>query len=199
MSIVIDAVILAGGRATRMGGNDKGLVKLNGIPMINYAIERIAPQVDKIFINANRNQSTYKKLGFDIIEDDNQNFNGPLAGILSALEQTKADYLLSVPCDSPLLPIDLAKRMLNALTQNNADIAVATDGKHLQPVIMLIKPELKESIRTFLDRGDRKIILWYQPHQVVEVPFTEDPMAFVNINTPEQNAELAQILQASNQ
>lgn len=199
MSIVIDAVILAGGRATRMGGNDKGLVELNGIPMINYAIERIAPQVNKIFINANRNQNTYKKLGFDIVEDDNQNFNGPLAGILSALEQTKADYLLSVPCDSPLLPIDLAKRMLNALTQNNADIAVATDGKHLQPVIMLIKPELKESIRTFLDRGDRKIILWYQPHQVVEVPFTEDPMAFVNINTPEQNAELAQILQASNQ
>lgn len=199
MSIVIDAVILAGGRATRMGGNDKGLVELNGIPMINYAIERIAPQVNKIFINANRNQNTYKKLGFDIVEDDNQNFNGPLAGILSALEQTKADYLLSVPCDSPLLPIDLAKRMLNALTQNNADIAVATDGKHLQPVIMLIKPELKESIRTFLDRGDRKIILWYQPHQVVEVPFIEDPMAFVNINTPEQNAELAQILQASNQ
>ena len=199
MSINIDAVILAGGRAQRMGGEDKGLVELNGIPMIQYAINRIKPQVNKIFINANRHHQQYQQLGFDVFDDENTDFNGPLAGIVCAMKHTKADYLLSAPCDCPLLPLNLVDRMHKSLELANADIAVATDGENMQPVIMLLKPFLKDSMQAFLDRGDRKIILWYQNHNVVEVPFNNEPMAFININTPEQKALLAATLNDKNQ
>lgn len=199
MSIQIDAVILAGGRASRMGGDDKGLVSLNGLPMIQYVINCISPQVDTIFINANRNLDSYSQLGFTVFEDGNHDFNGPLAGIVKAMAQTTGDYLLSVPCDCPLLPMNLVDKMLNALIADNADIAVASDGHQPQPVIMLMKPELKDSLQAFLNNGDRKIILWYKAHKLVEVPFTQDPMAFININTPEQKQMLCEVLTQQNQ
>ncbi|MEI6859647.1 MAG: molybdenum cofactor guanylyltransferase MobA [Shewanella sp.] len=194
MSLQIDAVILAGGMARRMGGNDKGLVELNSQPMIKHAIDRIKPQVDRIMINANRNQTRYAELGYPVISDENTDYLGPLAGMLAALGNTQADYLLIVPCDCPLLPVDLVSRMLKKIESQGAELTVASDGISEQPVVLLLKPELRNSIKAFLDDGDRKIVLWYAKHNYVVTDFSDQPDAFVNVNTPEQKQQLAEAI-----
>ncbi len=196
MSQQVDAVILAGGMARRMGGNDKGLVELNGKPMIKHAIDRIQPQVKEILINANRNQNLYTEFGFKVLSDEDSGYLGPLAGVIAALKQTQADYLLVVPCDQPMLPLDLAARMLDSMQPNDAEIAVASDGEYEQPVMLLIKvkPELIVSMQAFLDAGDRKVNLWYTKHRYVVCDFSDQPNAFVNVNTPEQKQRLSEAI-----
>ncbi|MGL6123432.1 MAG: molybdenum cofactor guanylyltransferase MobA [Shewanella sp.] len=191
MSSQIDAVILAGGMARRMGGDDKGLVELNGQAMIKHTIDRIKPQVKEILINANRNQARYAEFGFKVISDEHSGFLGPLAGMISAMGQTDADYLLVVPCDCPLLPHDLVARMLAAIETQDADLAVASDGEREQPVILLLKPSLRDSMKTFLEAGERKIDFWYAQHHCATAAFADQPNAFVNVNTPEQKQQLA--------
>ncbi|ARD20421.1 MULTISPECIES: molybdenum cofactor guanylyltransferase MobA [Shewanella] len=186
MSVQIDAVILAGGMARRMGGIDKGLVELSGKPMIAHTIARVQPQVDRIMINANRSQAQYAELGFDVLSDQESGYLGPLAGMVTAMNNTDADLLLVVPCDSPMLPTDLCERMYASLKEADADIVVASDGEHHQPVVLLLKPHLKDSMQAFLDAGDRKIFLWYEQHKYVVTSFADQPNAFVNVNTLEQ-------------
>ncbi|WP_119968073.1 molybdenum cofactor guanylyltransferase MobA [Shewanella japonica] len=186
MSVQIDAVILAGGMARRMGGIDKGLVELSGKPMIAHTIARVQPQVDRIMINANRSQAQYAELGFDVLSDQESGYLGPLAGMVTAMNNTDADLLLVVPCDSPMLPTDLCERMYTSLKEADADIVVASDGEHHQPVVLLLKPHLKDSMQAFLDAGDRKIFLWYEQHKYVVTSFADQPNAFVNVNTLEQ-------------
>lgn len=191
MSLQIDAVILAGGMARRMGGDDKGLVELNDKAMIEHTIERIKPQVKEILINANRNQTRYAEFGFTVLSDEHTGFLGPLAGMITAMGHTQADYLLVVPCDCPLLPRDLVARLLAAIEANNAELAVASDGEREQPVVMLLKPSLRESMTTFLEAGERKIDFWYAKHRFAVAAFADQPNAFVNVNTPEQKQRLA--------
>lgn len=191
MSLQIDAVILAGGMARRMGGDDKGLVELNGKAMIEHTIERIKPQVKEILINANRNQTRYAEFGFTVLSDEHTGFLGPLAGMITAMGHTQADYLLVVPCDCPLLPRDLVARLLTAIEANGAELAVASDGKREQPVVMLLKPSLRESMTAFLEAGERKIDFWYAKHRFAVAAFADQPNAFVNVNTPEQKQRLA--------
>ncbi|AAN57681.1 molybdenum cofactor guanylyltransferase [Shewanella oneidensis MR-1] len=191
MSLQIDAVILAGGMARRMGGDDKGLVELNGKAMIEHTIERIKPQVKEILINANRNQTRYAEFGFTVLSDEHTGFLGPLAGMITAMGHTQADYLLVVPCDCPLLPRDLVARLLAAIETNDAELAVASDGEYQQPVVMLLKPNLRESMKAFLEAGERKIDFWYAKHHCVVESFADQPNAFVNVNTPEQKQRLA--------
>ncbi|QFU20529.1 molybdenum cofactor guanylyltransferase [Shewanella eurypsychrophilus] len=194
MSLQINAVILAGGMARRMGGNDKGLVDLNGQPMIKHAIDRIKPQVKEILINANRNHSSYAEFGYPVVSDEDSGYLGPLAGMITAMAQTNADYLLVVPCDCPLLPTDLVSRMLSQLESHDADLAVASDGKREQPVVMLLKPSLRDSMKAFLDGGERKIDFWYAKHNCVVTDFSDQPNAFVNVNTPEQKQQLSEAI-----
>jgi molybdenum cofactor guanylyltransferase len=189
MSLQIEAVILAGGKASRMGGADKGLIMLGDKPLIQYCIDRIWPQVDRISISANRNQDTYAGFGLEVLRDDTQGFLGPLAGMVTALKRSQADYVLMVPCDCPLLPTDLVPRMLEAIIQTNAELAVASDGEREQSAILLLPPTLGASMQAFLDGGDRKIALWYGRHNTVSVAFTDDPAAFTNLNTREQLAQ----------
>ena len=191
MSSQIDAVILAGGMARRMGGDDKGLVELNGEAMIKHTIDRIKPQVKEILINANRNQTRYAEFGFKVISDEHSGFLGPLAGMITAMGQTDADYLLVVPCDCPLLPLDLVPRMLAAIEAEKAEIAVASDGEYEQPVVLLLKPSLRDSMKAFLEAGERKVDFWYIKHHFVVTSFADQPNAFVNVNTPEQKQRLA--------
>lgn len=191
MSLQIDAVILAGGMARRMGGDDKGLVELNGKAMIEHTIERIKPQVKEILINANRNQTRYAEFGFTVLSDEYTGFLGPLAGMITAMGHTQADYLLVVPCDCPLLPRDLVARLLASIETNNAELAVASDGEREQPVVMLLKPSLRESMTAFLEAGERKIDFWYAKHRFAVAAFADQPNAFVNVNTPEQKQRLA--------
>ncbi|GGI81281.1 molybdenum cofactor guanylyltransferase MobA [Shewanella gelidii] len=194
MSVQIDAVILAGGMARRMGGNDKGLVLLNGQPMIQHVIDKIAPQVGNITINANRHQQQYAELGYDVISDQDSGYLGPLAGMVTALTQTHADLLMVVPCDCPMLPKELVSRMHQELLANDAELAVASDGKREQPVVLLMKPSLHQSMKAFLDDGQRKIDMWYAQHRYVVTSFEDQPNAFVNVNTPEQKQQLANTL-----
>ena len=194
MSLQIDAVILAGGMARRMGGKDKGLVELNSQPMIKHAIDRIKPQVNQILINANRNQSRYAEFGYPVISDEDTGYLGPLAGMITAMGNPQADYLLVVPCDCPLLPTDLVSRMLAQVEIQGAELAVASDGKREQPVVLLLKPSLRDSMKTFLDAGERKIDFWYAKHDCVVTDFSDQANAFVNVNTPEQKQQLAEAI-----
>jgi molybdopterin-guanine dinucleotide biosynthesis protein A len=188
---VVNAVILAGGRASRMGGQDKGLVQFKAQTMIAHTLSRIGPQVDTLVINANRNLDSYRALGHAVITDSNQDFMGPLAGILSALHHFDDNVLLVVPCDCPWLPLDLAARMQACMLDNKTDIVVASDGEQEQPVVLLIKASMAQSIQDYLDAGERKLRNWYRSHHFSVCAFTDNPNAFININTHEQIAQLS--------
>lgn len=190
MQLHIDAVILAGGMSRRMGGDDKGLIELLNKPMIKHIIDRIIPQVKEIMISANRNLTRYASFGYPVFNDEKSGYLGPLAGIITTMAKTKADYLLVVPCDCPLLPLDLVDRMLAQIENQNAELAVASDGKREHPVIMLLKTNLRQSIKIFLNSGERKVGLWYANHHYVVTEFSEQPNAFMNVNTPEQKQQV---------
>jgi molybdenum cofactor guanylyltransferase len=189
----ITAVILAGGKGRRLEGQDKGLVIYKEKALIQHVIERIQSQVGGIVINANRNQETYASYGYPTISDKMSDFQGPLAGFATAMKVVETDYIITLPCDGPSLPLDLVSRMLSKLN-DYADasncIAVAHDGEWLQPVHALIPVALIDSLEKFLANGDRKIDLWYTQHELVQVDFSDQPDAFFNINKKEQLGEL---------
>ena len=191
----ITGLILAGGRGSRMGGVDKGRQNFNGIPLALHTLMRLGPQVETVMVNANRNLSAYESFGASVWPDASADFAGPLSGFLVGLERAETPYLLTVPCDTPRLPLDLAERLASALVREGADIAMAAapevkaDGStevRAQPVFCLLKIELSESLVVFTHAGGRKIDAWTAQHKTVIVPFnapTDDPLAFANINT----------------
>lgn len=184
-------VILAGGKARRMGGQDKGLVQLNGKAMVTYVADVLKPQVSRVYVNANRNQDTYARLtGLPVISDQIGDFAGPLAGMASAMAHISLPYLVAVPCDSPLLRDDLVERLHEAVKNTQADIALAMHEEKLQPVFVLLKRRLLTSLTSFLNGGGRKIIDWYYDHSVAEVDFSDAPLMFENINTEEELSRL---------
>ncbi|MFM1681746.1 molybdenum cofactor guanylyltransferase MobA [Aeromonas salmonicida] len=180
------AVILAGGRATRMGGEDKGWVALAGRPLIDHVLERLRPQVDEVLINANRSQDRYRALA-PVISDDNNDYLGPLAGMQAGLAAAHHDWVLFVPCDGPALPHDLMSRFRTALTPDT-ELVVAHDGDWLQPVVALLHKSLLPSLTHALAEGERKIDNWFARHKMAVVSFADQPDAFINLNSP---AELA--------
>ena len=188
----ITAVILAGGKGRRLQGQDKGLVLFNGKPLIEHVIAHIKPQVGAILINANRNIKTYQGYGYPVINDELSDFQGPLAGFASAMKVVKTSHILTLPCDAPKLPDDLVSRMLKAIADQKDCIAVAHDGKRMQPVHALVPIHLLNSLEEFLESGDRKIDLWYDKHPVEIVDFSDQPYAFSNINTEEQRKKMEQ-------
>ncbi|MDF2391102.1 MULTISPECIES: molybdenum cofactor guanylyltransferase MobA [Aeromonas] len=182
----VSAVILAGGRATRMGGEDKGWVALAGRPLIDHVLERLRPQVDEVLINANRSQTRYQALA-PVISDDNNDYLGPLAGMQAGLAAARHDWVLFVPCDGPALPHDLMARFRAALTPAT-ELVVAHDGDWLQPVVALLHKSLFPSLSAALAEGERKIDIWFARHRMAVVSFADQPDAFINLNSP---AELA--------
>ncbi len=191
----ITAVILAGGRGTRMGSTDKGLQNFNGTPMALHALLRVGAQVGYSMINANRNLSAYESFGADVWPDGNDEFAGPLSGFVVGLEHCETAYLLTVPCDTPFFPQDLASRLYIGLQANDADIAMAAQGGHTQPVFCLIKNELLESLLAFMKSGGRKIDAWTATQKTVIVHFdgpTDDARAFANANTLAELSALEQ-------
>lgn len=187
----ITAVILAGGKGSRLGGQDKGLVSYQNKPLIQHVLDRIKPQVGEIIINANRNQDDYAKFDHPVISDELSDFQGPLAGFLTGMRTSKTDYILTLPCDGPDLPDDLVSRLVNELenSQGENNLVVAHDGERLQPVHALIPTSLIESLEGFLANGDRKIDLWYAQHPMATADFSDKPEVFFNINTEEQRAK----------
>jgi molybdopterin-guanine dinucleotide biosynthesis protein A len=180
----ISGVILAGGRGSRLDGDDKGLVDVADRPMISYVIERFVPQVSSLFINANRNTARYREFGYPVVADTVDGFAGPLAGIAAVLALCKAEYLATAPCDSPFLPEDLVPRLAAALETANAEIGVATSGGRPQPVFALISSGLADSLSEYLSDGGRKILTWYRQRRLVAVDFGPDESPFANINAP---------------
>lgn len=181
----ITGAILAGGQARRMGGADKGLMALQGKPLITYVIDVLTPQVGALIINANRNLDLYSTFGYPVIPDTAPGQAGPLVGIASTLLTAKTDYVLVVPCDSPYLPHDLAARLATALTQAHAEVAVAHDGTRMQPVVALLQRDLAEDILQSIHRGHNKTERWMTSRRLAVADFSDQPQAFKNINTPE--------------
>ena len=186
--------ILAGGRGSRMGGIDKGLVTLHGKPLIAHVIEQLAPQVDTLLINANRNIAQYAAFGHPIVRDQLDGHQGPLAGFAALLDACKTDWLVTAPCDGPCLPPDLAARLWQARKTANADIAVAHDGQRLQPVHALLPRRLLPDLQDWLARGERKIALWYAQHHYVHADFSDCAEVFQNLNTPEERQAAEQAI-----
>ena len=191
----ITGLVLAGGRGSRMGGVDKGLQNFHGTPLALNALMRLQMQegglVGDLMVNANRNLSAYEAFGAPVWPDTLDDFAGPLAGFLTGLERCETPWLLTVPCDSPRFPLDLALRLANAFEASDTDIAMVAaredDGKwRAQPVFCLMKVDLLESLAEFTRGGGRKIDRWTAQHRTVVVPFdrpSDDPLAFANANT----------------
>lgn len=186
----VTAIILAGGRATRMGGRDKGLLTLGGRPLAEHLFRQVSTQVDAVLVNANRNVAQYRKLGCPVIGDTLADFQGPLAGMLAGLNRMDTQWLLTLPCDGPFLAEDYARRMLATALDERHSLAVATDGHRLQPVYALIHRSLARDLENFLATGDRKIDRWYAQHPYSEVSFAGHGEMFINVNTPDDLAAL---------
>ena len=187
----VTGVVLAGGRARRMGGADKGLVAVNGEAMVTHALRGLRPQVSALFINANRNQERYAALGdCKVIADADGDYAGPLAGMASAMQHATTRYILTVPCDSPLLAPNLGQRLFAALAADHGEISVAHDGTRMQPVFALLDCALRESIVGYLSGGGRKIDAWYAQRRLALADFADYPEMFLNINTPEDRDSL---------
>ena len=188
--IEVTGIVLAGGQGSRMGGVDKGLQLFRGKPMAAHVVERLAPQVDELLINANRNPEAYAQFGHRVIADEIEGFAGPLAGFERGLAHAKGDLVVTVPCDSPFLPADLVARLREALEGERAELAVAKTGEQVHPVFSLMRRSVHASLQDFLAGGQRKIDRWYGALDVVLVSFDDEAEAFLNINTREELASL---------
>jgi molybdopterin-guanine dinucleotide biosynthesis protein A len=188
--IDVTGIVLAGGQGSRMGGVDKGLQPFRGRPMVEHVLERLAPQVGSILVNANRNAEEYARLGHRVIADEIAGFAGPLAGFERGLAHAATPLVATVPCDSPFVPQDLVARLRAGLEARQAQLAVAKTGDQAHPVFTLMRREVHASLRDFLASGQRKIDRWYASLVVAEVAFDDEADAFLNINTREELASL---------
>ncbi len=191
----VTGIVLAGGLGRRMSadgsGLDKGLQPFRGRPMIAHALERFAPQVGAVIINANRNLERYRAFGCPLASDAVEGFAGPLAGLHAGMSQARTPWVATVPCDSPFLPLDLVARLAAAIDASGtlgarAQLAVARTGNRSHPVFALVERSLLENLERFLSEGRRKIDAWYAPLRVVEVDFDDEANAFRNLNTMQE-------------
>lgn len=185
----IGAVILAGGRGRRMDGIEKGLLPFRGRPLVSHAIDVVEPHVCELIVSANRRVDEYAALGATVVMDEWPNARGPLAGIASALNVTRMPYLMIVPCDTPFLPPDLVPRLAAALSDAHAEAAVAHGGGTMQPLCALMHCTLAPMLRDYIEAGGAKATRWWAERRTVAVTFDE-PQAFININTPQDRAEV---------
>ena len=191
----ITGLVLAGGRGSRMGGVDKGLQNFNGSPLALHAVLRLGMQVGEMMVNANRNLAAYESFGIPVWPDADSSYAGPLAGFLTGLERCETPYLMTVPCDTPLFPLDLADRLSQAMDKNDAEIAMVSAPEaddagdtalRPQPVFCLMHTALLESLTRFIGQGGRKIDAWTAQHRTVHVAFDrpgDAADAFANANT----------------
>jgi molybdopterin-guanine dinucleotide biosynthesis protein A len=196
-------VVLAGGLARRMGGGDKGLQLLGGRPILDRIIERLAPQVDGIILNANGDPARFACWDLPVAGDAVDGFVGPLAGVLAGLAWARANRpeitdIVTVPGDGPFLPRDLVARMRAARAQANADLACAVSAGQAYPVVGLWPVRLHDDLRHAVVVEDiRKVDRWTARHRLVQVDFPATPVdPFFNANAPEDLAEAERLLAA---
>ncbi|MGC4243448.1 MAG: molybdenum cofactor guanylyltransferase MobA [Herbaspirillum sp.] len=195
----ITGAVLAGGMGRRMGGLDKGLQNYRGQPLALNALNRLRPQVERCLVSANRHLPRYAKFGAPVVSDGVAGFAGPLAGLLATMAQADSDWLLTVPCDVPAFPHDLATRLMHAIEVGGASLAVPATADpsqpgawRPQPVFCLVQTRLRPSLEAWLASGERRVMGWARQQNVLVVPFTqpEDARAFANINTLDELAAL---------
>ncbi|NWG85962.1 MAG: molybdenum cofactor guanylyltransferase [Hydrogenophilaceae bacterium] len=184
----ITAIILAGGQARRMTGQDKGLIELAGRPLIAWVLERIAPQADETLISANRHLETYAKLGYPVVPDRQPDYRGPMAGIYAAGQQARGEWLLAVPCDAPFLPRDLVRRLLDHAIATNSRLVRAADGEQVHYTLLLLHRSLLPDLAAHVSEGRLKLQSWQAERAAETVIFSDEPDAFLNINTPDDLA-----------
>lgn len=189
----IIGVILAGGRGSRMDESDKGLITLHGETLIARVLRALEGQVGRVLISANRNLEQYRRFGVEVISDELPDYQGPLAGILTALNTIRTTgnkdirtepLLLTVPCDSPYISPGIGRRLYESLVCHNARLAVAYDGRRLHPVFSLMRADVRDSLLAFLTGGERKIDRWYKGLPVCRADCSDIPECFINLNTP---------------
>ena len=176
----LSCIILAGGRGTRAGGADKGLLVFKGRPLIEHVIQQVTPQVDEIIISANRNTDEYRHYSNRVITDNDENYRGPLSGILSCLPHCVHEFVLIVACDMPALPGDLVQRLLAGIGNNVVCIATI-DGQH--QLALLIHKDLADSLQQQLDKDQLSLIRWVQSLPHATTSFDDVAEKFANLNT----------------
>lgn len=190
----ITGLVLAGGRAVRMGGIDKGLQRLGGRPLAELALERLAPQVGPLMVSANRHADAYAAIAApvhaEVVADRDTGFAGPLAGVSAALERCTTPYLAVVPCDAPRFPVDLVARLGTALERGAAEVAVAATTRP-EPTFLLLRADLAGPLAGHLAAGGRKVMAWAETRRLVQVPFA-DAEDFTNLNTLDELQALQQ-------
>lgn len=187
----LTGVILAGGEGRRMGGVDKGLQLLDGRPLVHWVLDRLRPQVGRVVISANRNLDRYREFGCPVLSDMLSGYAGPLAGLQAAMTDAATPFLLAAPCDSPGMPGDLGARLFHALEAARADLAVPRAEGRVHRAFCLVRRELLPRLDAFLADGGRKLGLWHQSLNTVEVDFDDRAEAFANINSLAELEQLA--------
>lgn len=182
----ITGVILAGGRGRRMGGVDKGLMRLHDRPLVEYAIDALRPQVGGLVISANRNRDVYASYGYPVIADVAGEHEGPLAGMLSAMRHVHTTYIVTVPCDVPAPPASLVERLATTMARMQRDLCFASCAGQTQPVFALLRCTLAERLQEYLVAGERGVENWMRRQQAAVADFPDDAQAFMNINTAEE-------------
>lgn len=192
---MIAGVILAGGRATRMGGGDKGLRRVGGRRLMDHVIDRLAPQVGVLAISANGDPARLAGFGLPVLADSLPDHPGPLAGVLAGLDWAAAQgarAVVTAAADTPFFPRDLVARLLAAAGPSGLCLAASPDADgRLQrhPTFGLWPVALRDDLRAALTGGLRKIVLWTDGHGAGTARFDSRPFdPFFNINTPEDIA-----------
>jgi len=189
----IGGLILAGGRGLRLGDTDKGWLALAGMPLAEHVARRLGPQVDALLVSANRNIDRYAAYGQVVVDDPGlPAWSGPLAGIAAGLAAWPGPWLVTVSCDTPFLPTDLAPRLVRAAQAHDRPIAVACAQGRRHAVCMAVRTDQAAGLRAYLLSGERKVASWQMRAGAVEVAFDDaSPQAFLNINTPAELADAA--------
>ena len=180
----ITAVILAGGQASRMDGEDKGLIVFRELPLIAHVVNITKPKVNQTLISANRNLEEYANFG-KVISDDLEGYQGPLAGISKALKVCSTPYLLVFPCDSPLIDAALIDSLIEKMEVTKADICVAHDGSIMHATFALMQTKLEKNLEEFLEEGGRKMAFWHRQQNLERIDVSSHLEVLTNINRPE--------------
>ena len=186
----ITGVVLAGGRARRMGGEDKGLMLYRGCPLVAYALDALRQVAGTVIINANRNLEEYARFGYPVIPDLTDTFDGPLAGLLSAMRSAQTEYVLTIPCDCPQVDGVLLGRLYAGLLAEDAELCAAYDGERLHPVFLIAECRLAGDLADYLASGQRKVETWLRSHKLALADYSDHTELFVNINTREEVTRL---------
>lgn len=174
-------MILAGGKASRMGGKDKGLQELNGLPLWQHVARTLHKQVSTLVVSANRNIATYQESGYPVYADLLADYPGPLAGMLSVMQQCDAEWFLYCPCDTPFIPDYLAERLVK--NRESAPVVWAHDGDRDHPTIALMHRQLIPVLENYLAAGERRVLVFMRQAGGHSVDFSDMKQAFINMNT----------------